>query len=155
MGRRPPYLYLCLYISIYEIFIYVYVYLYLYNLYIFSVYLSLHLPLCVHLYTYVPTRYICACFHLSTNSTSISHLYPCPCLSPLVLYLLVSSLSPVPPFPSGWEPVNVREFERHAQLMLSKNAFDYYASGANDMVTLRENRYEINPLDYSIEGGEK
>ncbi|CAN0446798.1 unnamed protein product, partial [Hapterophycus canaliculatus] len=41
---------------------------------------------------------------------------------------------------SGWEPVNVREFERHAQLMLSKNAFDYYASGANDMVTLRENR---------------
>lgn len=40
----------------------------------------------------------------------------------------------------GWEPVNVREFERHAQLMLSKNAFDYYASGANDMVTLRENR---------------
>lgn len=41
----------------------------------------------------------------------------------------------------GWEPVNVREFERHAQLMLSKNAFDYYASGANDMVTLRENRW--------------
>lgn len=36
--------------------------------------------------------------------------------------------------------MNVREFERHAQLMLSKNAFDYYASGANDMVTLRENR---------------
>lgn len=42
---------------------------------------------------------------------------------------------------TGWEPVNVREFERHAQLMLSKNAFDYYASGANDMVTLRENRW--------------
>lgn len=41
---------------------------------------------------------------------------------------------------TGWEPVNIREFERHAQLMLSKNAFDYYASGANDMVTLRENR---------------
>lgn len=38
--------------------------------------------------------------------------------------------------------MNVREFERHAQLMLSKNAFDYYASGANDMVTLRENRRE-------------
>lgn len=37
--------------------------------------------------------------------------------------------------------MNVREFERHAQLMLSKNAFDYYASGANDMVTLRENRH--------------
>ena len=46
-------------------------------------------------------------------------------------------------FGSGWEPVNVREFERHAQLMLSKNAFDYYASGANDMVTLRENRQEL------------
>lgn len=43
---------------------------------------------------------------------------------------------------AGWEPVNVREFERHAQLMLSKNAFDYYASGANDMVTLRENRWD-------------
>lgn len=47
----------------------------------------------------------------------------------------------LPAFSSGWDPVNVREFERHAQLMLSKNAFDYYASGANDMVTLRENRY--------------
>ncbi|CAM9793225.1 unnamed protein product [Ascophyllum nodosum] len=41
---------------------------------------------------------------------------------------------------AGWDPVNIREFERHAQLMLSKNAFDYYASGSNDMVTLRENR---------------
>lgn len=39
----------------------------------------------------------------------------------------------------------MREFERHAQLMLSKNAFDYYASGANDMVTLRENRQVITP----------
>lgn len=46
---------------------------------------------------------------------------------------------------TGWDPVNVREFERHAQLMLSKNAFDYYASGANDMVTLRENRYNVHP----------
>lgn len=39
----------------------------------------------------------------------------------------------------------MREFERHAQLMLSKNAFDYYASGANDMVTLRENRQVTTP----------
>ncbi|CAB1119664.1 GOX/HAO [Ectocarpus sp. CCAP 1310/34] len=50
------------------------------------------------------------------------------------------------PEAAGWEPVNVREFERHAQLMLSKNAFDYYASGANDMVTLRENRAAFNRL---------
>lgn len=50
------------------------------------------------------------------------------------------------PQKAGWDPVNVREFERHAQLMLSKNAFDYYASGANDMVTLRENRAAFNRL---------
>lgn len=47
--------------------------------------------------------------------------------------------------------MNVREFERHAQLMLSKNAFDYYASGANDMVTLRENRWVDTPhIQHSI-----
>jgi hypothetical protein len=45
---------------------------------------------------------------------------------------------------SGWDPVNVREYEKHAELMLSKNVFDYYASGANDMVTLRENRAAFN-----------
>lgn len=42
---------------------------------------------------------------------------------------------------TGWEPVNVREFEAYAKATLPKNAFDYYASGANDMITLRENRY--------------
>lgn len=53
---------------------------------------------------------------------------------------------------AGWEPVNVREYERHAQLMLSKNAFDYYASGANDMVTLRENRsVRITPVELRLQ----
>ena len=60
-----------------------------------------------------------------------------PCTSVSVLVMVMSCHTHVA---IGWEPVNVREFERHAQLMLSKNAFDYYASGANDMVTLRENR---------------
>uniref|UniRef100_A0A6V1QYU9 FMN hydroxy acid dehydrogenase domain-containing protein n=2 Tax=Heterosigma akashiwo TaxID=2829 RepID=A0A6V1QYU9_HETAK len=44
------------------------------------------------------------------------------------------------PAKSGWEPVNVREYEAHAAEYMPKNAFDYYASGANDMITLRENR---------------
>jgi len=44
------------------------------------------------------------------------------------------------PAASGWEPVNLREYEAYAKEYLPKNAFDYYASGANDMVTLRENR---------------
>jgi isopentenyl diphosphate isomerase/L-lactate dehydrogenase-like FMN-dependent dehydrogenase len=43
---------------------------------------------------------------------------------------------------AGWEPVSVREYEAHAQQFLPKNAFDYYASGSNDMVSLRENRQE-------------
>jgi isopentenyl diphosphate isomerase/L-lactate dehydrogenase-like FMN-dependent dehydrogenase len=34
----------------------------------------------------------------------------------------------------------VREYEKAAEMMLPKNAFDYYASGANDMISLRENR---------------
>lgn len=42
--------------------------------------------------------------------------------------------------PAGPEPVNVREFEAYAAATLPKNAFNYYASGANDMITLRENR---------------
>jgi len=44
------------------------------------------------------------------------------------------------PFTSGPQPCNVAEFERYAQEYLPKNAFDYYASGSNDMITLRENR---------------
>jgi (S)-2-hydroxy-acid oxidase len=41
---------------------------------------------------------------------------------------------------AGPQPVNVAEYERYAQSVLPKNAFDYYASGSNDMITLRENR---------------
>ncbi|KAJ0399638.1 hypothetical protein ATCC90586_007011 [Pythium insidiosum] len=37
-------------------------------------------------------------------------------------------------------PLNVLEYEAFAKEYLPKNAFDYYASGADDMVTLRENR---------------
>jgi len=47
------------------------------------------------------------------------------------------------PAKSGWEPVNVREYEAHAAEYMPKNAFDYYASGANDMITLRENRWDL------------
>lgn len=41
---------------------------------------------------------------------------------------------------SGPAPVNVAEYERFAADSLPRNAFDYYSSGANDMITLRENR---------------
>lgn len=40
----------------------------------------------------------------------------------------------------GPAPVNVAEYERYAKSTLPKNAFGYYASGSNDMITLRENR---------------
>ena len=36
--------------------------------------------------------------------------------------------------------MNVAEYERFAKDNLPRNAFGYYASGANDMITLRENR---------------
>lgn len=42
--------------------------------------------------------------------------------------------------PAGWRPLNVAEYERHAELMMNKGVFDYFAGGANDMVTLTENR---------------
>lgn len=44
------------------------------------------------------------------------------------------------PTGAGPVPVNVWEYEAYARATLPKNAFDYYASGANDMITLRENR---------------
>ena len=50
------------------------------------------------------------------------------------------------PFPrdasrtAGPEPVNLREFEAYAKNTMPRNAWDYYASGALDMITLRENR---------------
>lgn len=37
-------------------------------------------------------------------------------------------------------PVNVAEYERSAKNSLPRAAHDYYASGSNDMITLRENR---------------
>ncbi len=37
------------------------------------------------------------------------------------------------------KPVSVREYEKHAVKTLPKNAFTYYASGARDVFTLREN----------------
>jgi (S)-2-hydroxy-acid oxidase len=40
----------------------------------------------------------------------------------------------------GPAPVNLSEFERYAKHTLPRNAHDYYASGSNDMITLRENR---------------
>ena len=40
----------------------------------------------------------------------------------------------------GPKPVNVAEYERYAKNTLPRNAHDYYASGSNDMITLRENR---------------
>lgn len=40
----------------------------------------------------------------------------------------------------GPAPINLAEFERYAKNNLPRNAHDYYASGSNDMITLRENR---------------
>lgn len=47
---------------------------------------------------------------------------------------------------NGPKPVNIWEYEAYAKATLSKNAFDYYSSGANDMITLRENRAAFNRL---------
>ena len=47
---------------------------------------------------------------------------------------------------AGPAPVNIAEFERYAKATLPKNAFDYYASGSNDMITLRENRAAFQRL---------
>mmetsp|Transcript_16282 Transcript_16282/g.14711 ORF Transcript_16282/g.14711 Transcript_16282/m.14711 type:complete len:397 (+) Transcript_16282:85-1275(+) len=47
---------------------------------------------------------------------------------------------------SGPAPVNIAEYERFAQDNLPRNAFDYYASGSNDMITLRENREAFQRL---------
>jgi (S)-2-hydroxy-acid oxidase len=43
-------------------------------------------------------------------------------------------------------PVNLAEYERYAKSVLPRNAHDYYASGSNDMVTLRENRSAYSRL---------
>ena len=52
----------------------------------------------------------------------------------------------ITPTSAGPMPVNIAEMERHAQSKLPKNAWDYYASGSNDMITLRENRAAFNRL---------
>jgi 4-hydroxymandelate oxidase len=46
----------------------------------------------------------------------------------------------------GMEPLNVMDFERIAREHLSPLAWDYYASGANDEITLRENRDAFDRL---------
>ena len=38
------------------------------------------------------------------------------------------------------EPVTISDFENHAKEFLPKNAWDYYRSGANEGITLKENR---------------
>ena len=50
------------------------------------------------------------------------------------------------------EPVNLFELEAVAREKLSREAFDYYASGAQDEVTLRENRaaYDRISLAYRV-----
>lgn len=42
--------------------------------------------------------------------------------------------------------MNIAEYEKFAKDTLSRNAFGYYASGANDMITLRENREAFSRL---------
>ncbi|HSN89080.1 MAG TPA: alpha-hydroxy-acid oxidizing protein, partial [Thermoanaerobaculia bacterium] len=50
------------------------------------------------------------------------------------------------------EPVNLFELEALARERLSREAYDYYASGAQDEVTLRENRaaYDRLTLAYRV-----
>jgi (S)-2-hydroxy-acid oxidase len=50
------------------------------------------------------------------------------------------------PLRAGPTPVNIAEYERYAKSVLPRNAHDYYASGSNDMVTLRENRSAFSRL---------
>jgi len=46
----------------------------------------------------------------------------------------------ITPTGAGPMPCNVAEYERYAAANLPRNAFGYYSSGSNDMITLRENR---------------
>ena len=50
------------------------------------------------------------------------------------------------------EPINLLEYEAHAQQRLERNAFDYYVSGAHDELTLRDNRvaYDRRRLAYRV-----
>jgi (S)-2-hydroxy-acid oxidase len=47
---------------------------------------------------------------------------------------------------AGPQPCNIAEFERYAESVLPRNAWGYYASGSNDMITLRENRAAFSRL---------
>ncbi|RLN95242.1 hypothetical protein BBJ28_00015525, partial [Nothophytophthora sp. Chile5] len=47
---------------------------------------------------------------------------------------------------SDGTPLNVLEYEEYAKEYLPKNAFDYYASGADEMVSLKENREAFKRL---------
>ncbi|XP_028417849.1 hydroxyacid oxidase 1-like [Dendronephthya gigantea] len=44
------------------------------------------------------------------------------------------------------EPVCISDFENYARAFLPKNAWDYYSSGANEGITLRENRQAFERL---------
>ena len=50
------------------------------------------------------------------------------------------------------EPVNIFELEAIAREKLSRETYDYYAGGAHDEVTLRENRaaYDRISLAYRV-----
>ena len=54
--------------------------------------------------------------------------------------------------PHPIEPVNVFDFEAVARERISPEAYDYYAGGAHDEVTLRENRaaYDRLSLAYRV-----
>ena len=48
---------------------------------------------------------------------------------------------------SNSEFLNIEDFHRVAKQKLSKNAYDYYASGAHDEITLRTNKsVDTNPI---------
>src|SRR5215203_5827555 len=60
-------------------------------------------------------------------------------------------LGPIPPR-SPMEPINLFDLEAIAREKLPRDAYDYYASGAHDEVTLRENRaaYDRLSLAYRV-----
>ena len=51
---------------------------------------------------------------------------------PIILSELLTMASP--------KPVNLQEYADLAKQKIAKNAYDYYASGSNDMITLSENK---------------
>ena len=50
------------------------------------------------------------------------------------------------------DPINLYEYEAIAQAKLTPMAYDYYASGAHDEITLRQNHaaYDRIPLRYRV-----